>query len=158
MTHLEGKSTHVPKVFLYECNQLIESELNHNHSSSGIFSSFNTPMKHALIMEELGPSLDDFFEQNRHLVNDKMGCHIAIKLLKAIKDVHNAGILHRDIKPNNVCLSKNGTDPTIDDLYLIDFGIANWYTVDGNHIDFKVKSGKGITGTSRYCSLATHEK
>ena len=46
------------------------------------------------------------------------GLDIAIKLTKAIASLHRAGIIHRDIKPDNVMLEPDGG------LKLIDLGVA----------------------------------
>jgi len=46
------------------------------------------------------------------------GLDIAIKLTKAIAALHRAGIIHRDVKPENVMLEANGG------LKLIDLGVA----------------------------------
>ncbi len=43
--------------------------------------------------------------------------HVARVLLSAVRDVHAAGVLHRDLKPTNVVMA--GRDPV-----LIDFGLA----------------------------------
>lgn len=43
---------------------------------------------------------------------------VLCKLLGALDYIHNSGLMHRDIKPNNILLNRNG-DPT-----LIDFGTA----------------------------------
>lgn len=46
------------------------------------------------------------------------GVDIAIKLAKAVAALHRAGIIHRDIKPDNVILERNGG------LRLIDLGVV----------------------------------
>jgi len=46
------------------------------------------------------------------------GLDIAIKLGKAVATLHRAGIIHRDIKPDNIILEKGGS------LRLLDLGVA----------------------------------
>jgi serine/threonine protein phosphatase PrpC len=46
------------------------------------------------------------------------GLDVSIKLTKALASLHRAGIVHRDVKPENVILEANG------DLKLIDLGVA----------------------------------
>jgi serine/threonine protein kinase len=46
------------------------------------------------------------------------GRNIAIKLARAVAALHNAGIIHRDIKPDNVILESEGS------LKLIDLGVV----------------------------------
>jgi len=46
------------------------------------------------------------------------GRNIAIKLARAVASLHNAGIIHRDIKPDNVILEAEGS------LKLIDLGVV----------------------------------
>src|SRR6266571_2807211 len=41
------------------------------------------------------------------------------QVVEAVRHAHQIGIPHRDIKPNNICVSENGSD-----AYLIDFGIC----------------------------------
>ena len=52
-------------------------------------------------------------------------------------------------------MSKCANDPNKHDMHLIDFGLSKSYIRNGKHIDYK-EGKKGITGTARYCSLATH--
>jgi len=46
------------------------------------------------------------------------GCELALKLARAVATLHRAGIIHRDIKPDNVLLERNGG------LKLIDLGVV----------------------------------
>jgi serine/threonine protein phosphatase PrpC len=54
----------------------------------------------------------------RPLVGLEEGRNIAIKLARGIAALHRAGIIHRDIKPDNVILESNGS------LKLIDLGVV----------------------------------
>jgi serine/threonine protein phosphatase PrpC len=54
----------------------------------------------------------------RPLLGLEEGRNIAIKLARGIAALHRAGIIHRDIKPDNVILENNGS------LKLIDLGVV----------------------------------
>jgi serine/threonine protein phosphatase PrpC len=54
----------------------------------------------------------------RPLMGLEEGRNIAIKLARGIAALHRAGIIHRDIKPDNVILENNGS------LKLIDLGVV----------------------------------
>lgn len=72
----------------------------------------------AFIVTELieGRNLKDDVAANGRYVGDDLE-RLAAKLIDAVKAVHAAGIVHRDIKPTNVMVSATGP-------VLVDFGIA----------------------------------
>ncbi|KFJ01438.1 protein kinase [Bifidobacterium stellenboschense] len=72
----------------------------------------------AFIVTELieGRNLKDDVAANGKYVGDDLE-RLARKLMEAVKAVHAAGIVHRDIKPTNVMVSASGP-------VLVDFGIA----------------------------------
>ena len=62
------------------------------------------------------------------------------ELMFALGDIHECGILHRDLKPQNLMFRADGS------LAIVDFGIAK-------HIDAVDRTGHGeIVGTPRYMS------
>lgn len=72
----------------------------------------------AFIVTELieGRNLREDVEVNGPYVGQDLA-HLARKLMQAVQAVHNAGLIHRDIKPTNVMVSASGP-------ILVDFGIA----------------------------------
>jgi eukaryotic-like serine/threonine-protein kinase len=75
-----------------------------------------------IVMEYLeGKDLGDWIEAEGHLSPDTV-CEIVTQLLRALDKAHHAGIIHRDVKPNNVFLVDAGGGELF--VKLLDFGIA----------------------------------
>ena len=107
---------------------------------------------HIMLMTLLGPSLEELFEKCKYRFDLKTVLLIGVNLIKIIEKVHGQGIIHRDLKPQNLLLG--GTEITQDTIYMVDFGLAKVYRTNNEHIPYK--QGKGMVGTVRYASLATH--
>ncbi|MCM1136208.1 MAG: serine/threonine protein kinase [Clostridium sp.] len=58
-------------------------------------------------------------------INEREAIRMMKELLYAVSGIHKLGIIHRDIKPDNIMVDKNGR------IYLIDFGIARIYRPGG---------------------------
>ncbi len=63
-----------------------------------------------------GKTLGDYSKANP--LNYKSALEIAIQVASALDEAHSAGIVHRDIKPDNVMIRANGL------VKILDFGIA----------------------------------
>ena len=76
-----------------------------------------------LVMEFLeGLSLADLIEQKKGPMEESAIVELMLPTLDALHFAHESGVIHRDIKPDNIYLVKNGSggyDPKI-----LDFGIA----------------------------------
>ena len=81
----------------------------------------------------------------------KTSCLLGMQMIERIEYIHDKGILHRDIKPDNFLMGKS--DP--ETLYVIDFGLSKNYIDRGKHI--KQKDKKKMTGTVRYASINIHD-
>ena len=106
-----------------------------------------------LIIELLGESIENLFDYcGRHftLLTTLM---IVEQMLSRIEFIHNRGLIHRDIKPDNFMMGRGDNKDTV---YIIDFGLSKRYKdpITGLHIPYK--EGKSLTGTARYASINTH--
>ncbi len=74
---------------------------------------------HFYIVEEFvdGISLDELIRRERYLPADAAAL-VLYEVAKALKYAHDRGVVHRDIKPGNILISRQG------DVKLVDFGIA----------------------------------
>lgn len=73
-----------------------------------------------IVMEYIeGITLKEYIEQQGY-INWKDAVHFLTQILRALQHAHDKGIIHRDIKPQNIMLLQNGT------IKVTDFGIARF--------------------------------
>ena len=105
-----------------------------------------------LVLTFLGPSLEDLFVFCGRRFSLNTICLIAIQLIRRLELIHNSGIIHRDIKPDNFLI---GLKENRSKIFIVDFGLSKTYINNNNtHIDYK--NNKNFTGTYRYASIRNH--
>jgi len=111
-----------------------------------------------LVMELLGGNLSDLRKkQPRGCFTMPTVCRLGCEMVKALRAVHEMGVLHRDVKPSNFVLGGRHKDPSnANRLFIIDFGLSRKYlSVDG---EIKPpRSNAGFRGTARYASVNSHQ-
>lgn len=107
----------------------------------------------AMVLDLLGPSLEDLFNVCGRKFNLKSTLMIADQMLNRIEYLHNKNFLHRDVKPDNFLI---GTSKRSSLIYLIDFGLAKKYKDARSNKHIPYREGKSLTGTARYASVNTH--
>lgn len=105
-----------------------------------------------LVMDLLGPSLEDRLNECRRRMSIKSVLMIGIQAMRRIEFVHSKSFLHRDIKPDNMLMGNSDSST----VYLVDFGLAKRYRDHTTKQHLPYREGKHLTGTARYASVHTH--
>ena len=83
-----------------------------------VYDVSSTDSANFIVMELVhGISLRQYMER-KGVLNWKETLHFAMQIAKGLEHAHSRGIVHRDIKPHNVMVLKNGS------VKVMDFGIA----------------------------------
>ncbi len=78
-----------------------------------------------IVMEYIeGVSLKEYLKQKGGKLPEEEALAILRPVLEALEKVHEAGIIHRDISPDNIMLTFAGEEGAITAVRLIDFGAA----------------------------------
>ena len=70
-----------------------------------------------------GITLKEYIEQ-QGIIQSKEAVHFTTQILRALQHAHDKGIVHRDVKPQNIMLLQNGS------IKVTDFGIASFSRSD----------------------------
>ena len=86
------------------------------------------------IVEEYidGITLKEYLDQQKQ-IKWKEAIHFVVQILRALEHAHGKGIVHRDIKPQNIMLLQDGT------IKVTDFGIARF-----SHSETRTMTDKAI--------------
>lgn len=118
----------------------------------------NYQLRNTLLFEYIPYKLTDIFLllSNYSNIYRRMFYYIvAYELLDSIRLIHSFGIIHRDIKPDNILYGQSRGNINSLHLYLIDFGLATFFIQEnGKHISNNQL--KTIIGTNEYLSLNGH--
>lgn len=111
---------------------------------SKLYDFFSSENIHYMVIDCFEENL---FEYKNRIFNsidyERLLIDIFSILFKTIKDIHDMGYVHRDLKPLNICL-KNGFP------YIIDFGLSKKIIENNNHTH--EKQIKSIIGSYSFIS------
>ncbi|PON54342.1 Serine/threonine protein kinase [Parasponia andersonii] len=109
-----------------------------------------------MVMDILGPSLWDVWNNNSHTMSIEMVACIAIEAISILEKMHSRGYVHGDVKPENFLLGPPGT-PDEKRLFLVDLGLATRWrdSTTGRHVEYDQRPDV-FRGTVRYASVHAH--
>jgi len=96
--------------------------------------------KYFITMEYVsGENLKRFIKMAGHLSADK-SISIAKQICEGLAEAHRLGVIHRDLKPQNIMVDREGN------ARIMDFGVARSIKAEG------ITGPKGVVGTPEYMS------
>lgn len=108
---------------------------------------------HAMVIELLGPSLEDLFTFCGRRFTMKTVLMLADQMLWRLDFIHAKGFIHRDIKPDNFLM---GIGRQCNRVFIIDFGLAKKFRDHRTRRHISYRDDKSLIGTARYASLNSH--
>lgn len=104
-----------------------------------------------MVIDLLGQSLQSLFTSKQRF-SLPLILQIGIQAIQLLKVLHDNGLVHRDIKPDNFLL---GLHENSRQIHIIDFGFCKSYLQNGTHIE--IKSTKNLIGTPMFASINAHK-
>ncbi|XP_037930372.1 casein kinase I-like [Teleopsis dalmanni] len=103
-----------------------------------------------LVMDLLGPSLEELFNFCERKFSLKTILMIGVQLIDRIKFVHSKNYIHQDIKSDNILIGRDDKSTLI---YLVDFGLCHQYRnpKTGKHIQCNLRDN--FCGTWSFASI-----
>lgn len=115
---------------------------------SGSEGGFNV-----MVMDLLGPSLEDLFSSCQRKFSVKSLMQLADQMITRLEYLHSKDFIHRDLKPDNFTIGLGSASNLV---YLIDFGLAKRFC-DSKGKHNPICQRKSLTGTARYASVNAHK-
>ena len=103
--------------FLKEAQDL--AKFNKNNGIVSVYDFFEENGTAYMVMEFLeGCTLKEYLNSGKNTIDDEMMIQVTFSVMEALEAIHKAGLVHRDISPDNIFICDDSC------VKLIDFGAA----------------------------------
>lgn len=127
------------------CEYELMRSINHENVINALFGYYDIPAG----MYVLGMPLIENELGSEKSINYM---HLIKQVLSGLEHLHSHGIVHCDIKPSNILVSRSASRTTAR-YVIIDLNIANVYKQGGMHKRFRCNLNAPIVGTRQFASL-----
>ncbi|KAK0548069.1 Palmitoylated plasma membrane-bound casein kinase [Tilletia horrida] len=115
----------------------------------------NENLHSILVIDLLGPSLEDLFDMCGRKFSIKTVVMCAKQMITRVQTIHEKSLIYRDIKPDNFLIGRPNTT-TSNLIHIVDFGMAKQYRDPKTKQHIPYRERKSLSGTARYMSINTH--
>jgi serine/threonine protein kinase len=116
------------------------------------FEKFEHEGYNYTVMELLGETLHDLRKKANGKFSISTVVAIGLQLLERLRNLHNAGFIHRDLKPQQFLVGKKDKER----VYIVDFGMCKKYRLASIHIPFQTNCSKA--GNATFASINIHRR
>lgn len=107
-----------------------------------------------MVMQRFGIDVQKLFDANQRRFPLNTILNLSLRIIDVLEYIHSKQYVHADIKGSNLLLGfgKGGEKQ----VWLVDFGLACRYTVDGVHKEYRPDLRKAHNGTIEFTSRDAH--
>ena len=106
-----------------------------------------------MVIDLLGPSLTDTIKKEGNF-SIEFVLKIGIQMIDILKSIHDKGMIHRDIKPDNFLIHPISE---FDQIYIIDFGLCKTFIKQDTNEHIEIRKSNSLIGTPNFASINAHQ-